>query len=446
MPLKAGLVWLFCKVLFLLIILPLGECWSQDNGTTPVSPVNATPSPRPDRIVLSWVTDPTRSFAVTWRTNNTVKTPKAEVAPADASPFFTLLAQSIPARSEALKTESGAALYHHVNFIGLKPNTLYTYRVGDGTFWSEWYQFKTANNQPESFSFIYLGDAQNELFSLWSRTIRAAYAAAPQAKFMLHSGDLINHAESDAEWQEWFAAGSFIHATIPSLPSPGNHEYTRTVGIPTLTRWWQPQFTLPTNGIKGLEDTNYYVDYQNARIISLNSMMHVPAQADWLEKVLKHNPQPWTFVFFHYPVFSASARSEIGNLQKHWKPIFDKYQVDLVMQGHDHSYARGGNLPHGLNYKDALAGTVYVVSVSGPKMYDLSAKHWMNRTAENTQLYQIITVDNNRLLYKAVTVIGEVYDTFELRKQPGKPNQLIELKPDINTERHFNNTLPNPAK
>ncbi|MDQ4140724.1 MAG: metallophosphoesterase family protein [Bacteroidota bacterium] len=442
---RVGRLWFFFGN-FIFLVLTLGKGWSQNHETAPVSPVNATPSPRPDRIILSWVSDPTSSFAVTWRTDNTVKTPQAEVAEANASPFFTSSAQIIRANSEPLKTESGVAFFHNVNFTGLKPNTIYAYRVGDGTYWSEWYQYKTANNQPEPFSFIYLGDAQNELFSLWSRTIRAAYASAPQAKFMVHTGDLINHAETDAEWQEWFTAGSFIHATIPSLPCPGNHEYTRTVGIPTLTKLWQPHFTLPKNGVKGLEDTNYYVDYQNARVISLNSMMHVPAQADWLEKVLKNNPKTWTFVFFHYPVFSTSGRSEIGNLAKYWKPIFDKYKVDLVMQGLEHNYARGTNLSQGITYKDKEAGTIYVVSVSGPKMYELSAKPWMNRTAENTQLYQVITVENNRLLYRSITVTGDIYDSFELKKQVGKPNQLIELKPEIAAERNFNTTLPNPDK
>jgi hypothetical protein len=33
---------------------------------------------------------------------------------------------------------------------------------------------------------------------------------------------------------------------------------------------------------------------------------------------------------------------------------------------------------------------VYVVSVSGPKMYNLEREDWMARTAEDTQLYQVI--------------------------------------------------------
>ena len=429
------------QLFFILNFFP--AAWAQKKAVV-LTPVNSVPSARPDRIILSWVTDPTTSFTVTWRTDQTVTSAQAEIALADASSFFAQYAQPHPAVSEPLKTESGAAFYHHVSFTGLRPNTLYAYRVGDGKNWSEWFQYRTANNQPEPYSFIYFGDAQNELFSLWSRVIRDAYATAPQARFMIHAGDLVNHADSDAEWQEWFAAGSFIHASIPSLPTPGNHEYTRIAGIPALTKMWQPQFTLPHNGVPGLEDSNYYVDYQNARIISLNSMMQVRAQADWLEKVLQHNPQKWTFITFHYPVFSISGRHEIGNLKKLWKPIFDKYKVDLVMQGHEHSYARGTgtNLPAGVTQKDSTAGTVYVVSVSGPKMYALGPDHWMHRAAENTQLYQVITVDNDRLIYKSRTVTGELYDAFELQKQPGRPNKLIELKTDVGPERRFNNTLP----
>ncbi|MEZ6045611.1 MAG: hypothetical protein R3C11_08555 [Planctomycetaceae bacterium] len=75
-------------------------------------------------------------------------------------------------------------------------------------------------------------------------------------------------------------------------------------------------------------------------------------------------------------------------------------------------------------------GTMYVVSVSGPKMYDLGRRPFMRRAAEDTQLYQIIHVDGDTLKYEARTAIGEKYDGFTLQKQPGKPNKLIEEVPD----------------
>ena len=47
--------------------------------------------------------------------------------------------------------------------------------------WSEWVHARTASDKPEPFSFIYFGDAQNDVKSLWSRVIRGAYSDAPKA-------------------------------------------------------------------------------------------------------------------------------------------------------------------------------------------------------------------------------------------------------------------------
>jgi acid phosphatase type 7 len=74
-------------------------------------------------------------------------------------------------------------------------------------------------------------------------------------------------------------------------------------------------------------------------------------------------------------------------------------------------------------------GRVYVVSVSGPNIYTVERAPWMQRAAENTQLYQLVTVDGETLRYEARTVTGEVYDAFELKKRRNRPNILIERGP-----------------
>ena len=78
------------------------------------------------------------------------------------------------------------------------------------------------------------------------------------------------------------------------------------------------------------------------------------------------------------------------------------------------------------------AGTVYVVSVSGPKMYDLGrpVRVEFRRVAEDTQLFQVITIDGNELRYVARTATSQLYDAFTLRKRDGQPNELIEQVPD----------------
>ncbi|MDA0745450.1 MAG: metallophosphoesterase family protein [bacterium] len=408
------------------------------NATPGSAAHDPRPTPVPDRIVLTWKTDPATSQAVTWRTDASVVEATVEIAPADGSPGFVQNAQKIQARTDSLETENGLAHYHSTNLTGLTPATLYAYRVGSGNIWSEWFHFRTASTKAEPFSFIYFGDAQNNLLSLWSRTIRSAYADAPKASFMIHAGDLINRANVDGEWSEWFRAGSWIHATIPGIPTPGNHEYANNKeGVRQISHLWRPQFTLPEM-LEGLEELVYYIDYQGTRIISLNSNEKREEQAAWLETVLKNNPNRWTVITFHHPIYSTGKGRDNAALRNLWKPLFDKYRVDLVLQGHDHTYARGQNLPQGANKRDLKSGTMYVVSVSGPKMYYLTPNQWWDRAAENTQLYQIITIHNNTLSYRAVTATGEPYDAFELTKRHNGPNKLKNQIPGTPERRHEN--------
>ncbi len=393
------------------------------------------PTGVPDRIILTFKGDPARAIGVTWRTDNTVGPSEAtvQIAEATAYPNFEQKARVIAATSTPVTTDLGPAHFHSAELTGLTPSTLYAYRVGDGTNWSEWIHFRTASDKPEPFTFIYFGDAQNEIKSLWSRAIRSAYSDAPRARFMIHAGDLINNANTDAQWGEWHAAGGWVNAMMPSLPTPGNHEYSGTPRA--LSGHWRPQFTLPENGPAGLEETCYYVDYQGVRIISLNTEEKTDVQIPWLERVLAANPNRWTVLTFHRPMFSSAKGRDNKALREAWMPVFDKYKVDLVLQGHDHTYARSRNLRAGVNVKNDASGTVYVVSVSGPKMYNLEREDWMARTAEDTQLYQVIRVDGGTLRYEARTVTGELYDAFELQKRGDRTNKLVERVPKNEPER-----------
>ncbi len=182
-------------------------------------------------------------------------------------------------------------------------------------------------------------------------------------------------------------------------------------------------------------------------------------QAGWLDNVLSKNQSEWVICTFHHPIFSTAKRRDNPELRALWKPILDKYTVNLVLQGHDHTYGRTSlevpgepkqgeatavtnsqpatnrnaqvgdvNVATGVQQVDSQTGTVYVVSVSGPKMYNNSRFDFMKRVAEDTQLYQVIYIDQGKLRFEARTAIGELYDAFELRKQDGTINKLVELE------------------
>jgi len=394
------------------------------------------PTPVPDRIVLSWSGDPTTTQSVTWRTDTTVNKAWAEIAVASASPDFVFKSDSVIAKTEVLKSKVNIAHYHSVQFTGLKPGTMYGYRVGNGEEWSEWFHFNTAENKRAPFSFAYFGDAQNNLKSLWSRVVRQAYSTMPDIDFMLHAGDLINVAFSDEEWGNWFYAAGWITGTKSQMACPGNHEYTQNdEGNRVISEHWRPTFTFPENGPKGLEESVYYYDYQGVRFIVLNTQASktYPSQRreqrEWLIKVLEDNPHDWTIVMQHHPVYSTASGRDNDEIREAFQPIFEEYGVDLVLQGHDHTYGRGYNLAYGK--KNRHRGPMYVVSVSGPKMYTLNFTEWLERVASNTQLYQIVHVDKNELKYEAYTTTGELYDAFLLKKKSNGTNQFVEMTPNF---------------
>ncbi len=319
--------------------------------------------------------------------------------------------------------------YQHACLLtGLTSGETYIYRVGSEGSWSEWNEFRTPD-VGSTFSMIYFGDTQNGIKSQWSRVIRKAYQQVPNCSFMLHGGDLINRTGRDSEWQEWFDAGGFIYSTVPQMMTPGNHDYNDLV----LDPHWRNQFTQPDNGPKGLEETCFFIDYKNLRLISIDSATgnelenengyEITSQTAWLDSVLSSNTKAWVIVTTHLPFYSTKESRDNPQLREHFQPLLEKYDVDLVLTGHDHSYGRG----MASDNPEVKPTVVYVVSVSGAKMYEAGDKMWMQKKGAGLQLYQAITITSGKLEFGAYTADGELFDHFILQKK-NKKKSLKELR------------------
>ncbi|MEM6415295.1 MAG: metallophosphoesterase family protein [Pseudomonadota bacterium] len=432
----------------------------------------------PDRIVITMPETPQTSFAVTWRTDATVEKTYAEILEARDDARFDFGANRFPAKTEtldvskrnaydrviSLRDNKGipAANFHSVIFKGLKPDTVYAYRVqGADGLWSEWLQTRTASeNGP--ITFLYIGDAQNDLRSHWSRVIRAGFQEAPKADFILHAGDLINRASRDLEWAEWFDATGFIHRMLPALPLAGNHEY-EFLGIPKnaqerlLSIMWRPQFTLPEEPTlhADLQEVTYDLRYsQDVHFFALSTQsLRIDEQAQWLDTALAASDAKWKIVTMHHPVFSSGADRDSPEKRAAFLPIINKHSVDLVLQGHDHTYARGAisQTPERIAFgsKGADIDTMFVNSVSGPKQYEFRDQGWddyasdrvvLERKGENTQFFQVISIDDDRITYEARTATGKLYDDFVMRKNKRGQKRIVRGSTSTMNEREFSNT------
>lgn len=406
----------------------------------------------PEHIILTWKNDPESSQAITWRSEKPLDHPIVELYKSSSSPIESSV--KIPFSLDSSKVslaDQGTWYYYSANFESLNAGITYSYRVGDlNSEMSPWMDFKTPKEKG-GLRFLYLGDIQNEISNWGTRTIRAAYQHSPHSAFMLFAGDCVNDGHQNSQWEEWFDALGFIPTQMPIVPVTGNHEYDELPGSDeeSLSAFWQSQFELPLNGPKGLEESVYYYDIQSTRIIILNSLMALQSEEDlsyqteWLEKVLQENPQEWTIISYHHPLFSSrdGNHGQYPELRDAWQPKFEKYGVDLVLQGHDHMYGRSSKLSKTLEIPTGQAGPVYIVSVAGPKMYGIKkGERWMERAAVNTQLFQEISIENNKLEFRAFTVEGELYDSFDLIKNPKGFNFFKE---HINSESTPENTFPN---
>lgn len=379
----------------------------------------------PHHIHLSWETAPETSQSVNWRTDELQKESYVEYCEASASPFFKAKVKSIKAETESYKGDDAVWNYHSVNISNLKPNNLYSYRVGNGNFWSEWSEFRTATGKNEPFSFLYFGDVQRDIYSLGSRTMRQAIKTRPDARFLLFGGDMVHRGGLNKEnWNEFFPAGGWIFQNYPMLATPGNHEHLIAKSGENMSPLWYLNFTFPRNGPKGHEEETYYVDYNNIRVISLNLCRYKypedrAAILKWTEDRLKEFKGDWVFVTHHYAMNATARNRKEGLRFPEFKALYEKYKVPLVLTGHEHLYARGrinNNFP------------VYVVSVAGPYQNAIQFGDWIERAGTSSQLFQEIDITPDTIHYVSKTVTGMVYDEFSIFKNNGNLGYYVNPK------------------
>ncbi|WP_339281966.1 metallophosphoesterase family protein [Paenibacillus sp. FSL H8-0282] len=377
-------------------------------------------SPAPYDLVTTFKGDASTSRAFTWYTSDSSAAGILEIVKGQVSSFANTDVQRVDAKSSSIKTDNGTKGVHKVEATGLEPGTLYTYRVGSGVEgeWSPAAEFTTEEDGLASVSFINVTDSQGETaedFKLWGNTLNKAFQTFPEAEFIVHNGDLTENPEDSAGWDDFFGNVQGWISGIPLMPVTGNHDE-----VDEDATYYTSHFNLPDNGAKGsIAGTSYSFDYGPVHVTVLNTESNLKKQTEWLKEDLKNTDKKWKIVAMHRPAYGGNSYKKVEN----WTDIFDTYEVDLVLQGHNHEYSRsyplrGGKIvPEGEISKGAKRGTVYVVTnASGGKFNEKKedqfyhAVHFQN----NKQMFAGINVTGETLTYQAYDVDGKLLDEFVL--------------------------------
>lgn len=367
-------------------------------------------------IVLTLKGNAAESAALTWHTERTEQRGVVQFAPGNQETALqSSKMQTVSATMTMIEMGEGVVRsVHKADLIGLTSGTEYVYRVGDGTpeGWSQSYVFQTAQNNTNNFSWINIADTQGvtkQDFTHFNQALNQAFTLFPDAKLIVHNGDLTEEPTASQGWDEFFLAGGPWITRVPFLPVTGNHDE-----IDGNAEVFVSHFNLPSNGAaKSTSGTNYTVDYGNVHFVFLNTESHIKAQTEWLEKDLASNTKEWTVVAIHRPAYGGNSYKKIGD----WITVFDKYGVDLVVQGHNHEYSRSYPLHNGKIVKQGK-GTIYVTpNTTGPKFNEKKedqfyhAVHFQN----DKGMFAGVTINNKTLTYQAFDIEGNKLDEFVIQ-------------------------------
>ena len=181
-------------------------------------------------------------------------------------------------------------------------------------------------------------------------TLESAMAVAPDAAFAVHTGNIVNDQWNDTEWLKTLAAIEPLNQAMPHMYVTGNHDRENFLA----------HINTP-NEIEGMESgAAYSLDYNEVHFVVLNTEHDrdradgeekkaiLDSQMQWLHNDLAEARAErdagnidWIIVSYHRPLFSASYHSledeTVQLVRDELMKVLDQYDVDLVLNGHDHN-------------------------------------------------------------------------------------------------------------
>lgn len=301
-----------------------------------------------------------------WVSTTKDETPQVKLMDANGNEIKTYTGvQSTSADVQTVKDgDTTYTLYPcKVTITGLAENTSYKYQYYVNGAWSDTYDYKTQST--DSFSIMYVGDPQigastnqlgdknKEYYAMndsynWYHTLNNAVSKFPNLSFIMSAGDQINQSgslskEADALEQQIEYAGFLNPSVLRSLPvatTIGNHD-SGSVNYSNHFNYPNKQ----SSGDRTAAGTDYYFTYGNTLFISIDTNNYnVSTHENVIKEATEKNPDAkWRVLMFHQDIYGSGydhSDSDGIVLRTQLTPVIDKYDIDAVLQGHDHTYSR----------------------------------------------------------------------------------------------------------
>lgn len=322
--------------------------------------------------------------------------------------------------TQSAKVEKADAM-GEVRLANLEPRTKYFYRVtctdADGNALAgNLLTFFTAPDAGDAFSYTVIGDTQRNP-TVTGKIAKLMWERRPN--FVIHCGDVVDNGESKPQWTgDLFKPCSELFARVPVFPCIGNHEKNHAQ--------YYKYFSLPN------PEYYYSFTYGNAEffVLDTNTLRDLTPKGEqyqWLDKALAASPAKWKFCYHHHPPYS----SDDNDFGDSWKgpttagdvrvrnlvPLYEKHKVDVVFNGHVHSYERTWPIRGGkVEQKD---GVTYITTGGGGGRLENFAPTpaFFKQEFRSDYHFCYVTIHQGAFQFKAFDQEGRLFDHFALKKE-----------------------------
>ena len=252
---------------------------------------------------------------------------------------------------------------HKALATDLIPGTEYSWRVGYEGHWSPIAHFRTEDANQGEFSFIYMSDSHimnPEYIKHARRCALAAVKTVPEAKFCVFPGDFVEDGDANNgewEWERWFEeALEPVIKAMPIVPTDGNHDDSPNINY-TYHFNTDNEFNRMITSKPQFEGIIYNFVYGDALFLVFSmqdfwretySFINGTSEyltdhvSPWFISKTRENPDTkYRFSLAHFNLFSGSDHStdeEPPLFRACMLPTMKACEIDVALQGHDHTY------------------------------------------------------------------------------------------------------------